>query len=105
MRKIGCTGFVDNEWPSLNRTREFYLRALTGSYELIFDDAKRNNWFNNRVDAVVQFTGNRAWLNSNNSPFPRIFAMHGGAVLDRELLSKLLASLRTADTLLVARVN
>jgi glycosyltransferase involved in cell wall biosynthesis len=102
MKTIGCCGFSNQAWPSLNRTRDFYVKALDSNYKLIFDDTlERDGWFDTKIDAVLNFSGNRGWLNRGNDRFPRVFAMHGGAILDREFLDQYLNTLCTADTLIV----
>ena len=64
------------------------------------DGTDPGDWFGD-VDAVINFSGNRAWLNSSNSVFPRLFAMHGGAILNQDFLAEYLGTLCTADVLLV----
>ncbi|HEY2030488.1 MAG TPA: glycosyltransferase family 4 protein [Myxococcales bacterium] len=97
-RRLGVTGFGTHPWPSVERTRRFYERALSARFELVpvrsAEDAER-------VDALLSFSGNVAWELARHPPCPLIFAMHGGAIVDQPFLATALERLETTDALLV----
>ena len=101
LKSIGLCGFGVQEWPSLNRTRRSYDRAISEHFRIIRGDKKgKKFWLRKDLSAVINFSGNGAWLDGNGAPFPRLFAMHGGAVLNQDFLSRFLGTLVTSDVLL-----
>jgi glycosyltransferase involved in cell wall biosynthesis len=50
---------------------------------------------------VLAFNGGAAWKHLRTAGVPYLFAVHGGAVLDREVLQRNAAHLRRSDTLIV----
>lgn len=97
-RRLGVAGFGTHPWPSVERTRRFYERALSGHFQLVpvqsSEDAEG-------VDALLSFSGNAAWNLVRHPPCPLIFAMHGGAIVDQPFLATALERLETTDALLV----
>jgi glycosyltransferase involved in cell wall biosynthesis len=96
--RLGLIGFRKQKWASLERTRSFYLYALeeqfrTASYRRPIQGTK--------FDAVLSFSGRSAWLISSKRRFPVILSLHGGAVIDQDLLYKYLPRLKTTDALIV----
>lgn len=97
---IGVEGFGPHKWPSLERTRAFYRRALSVEFELEPVDTAAGLQ-NGAFDAVVAFVGTHSWNLDPHPDYPILFAMHGGAILDREFLNDHLHHLRTSDVLIV----
>lgn len=97
---IGVEGFGPHEWPSLERTRSFYRRALSAEFELQPVDSAAG-LLHGAFDAVLAFVGTHSWNVDPHPDYPILFAMHGGAILDREFLNDHLPRLRTSDVLIV----
>jgi glycosyltransferase involved in cell wall biosynthesis len=96
--KLGLIGFGKKKWASLERTRSFYLSTLQQRFETTtyFTSIARAE-----LDAVLSFSGKSAWLLSQDRKFPLILSLHGGAVIDQDLLCKYLPRLKTSDALIV----
>jgi len=97
---IGVEGFGPHKWPSLERTRSFYHRALSSEFELQPIDSS-SALLNGAFDAVLAFVGTHCWNVDRHPDYPILFAMHGGAILDREFLNDHLHKLQTSDVLIL----
>jgi glycosyltransferase involved in cell wall biosynthesis len=97
--RLGLSGFGRHPWPSVERTRQFYLRAFEGwNLELLGDSP--DAWFAHEPDAILSFSGSRMWERTPHPPCPLLFALHGGAIVDHEPLGRLLRALETTDVLI-----
>jgi glycosyltransferase involved in cell wall biosynthesis len=100
--EIGVEGFGPHKWPSVERTRRFYERALAAEFNVrVVDDAGDEDFFAARLDALLSFYGRRCWEFDVHPRCPLLFAMHGGAVVGQEFLRAHLHRLETTDTLIV----
>ena len=99
--RLGLTGCGPHLWPSVERTRSFYLRALGEELALEHAEETLGGWFDPLPDAVLNFAESRCWDLAPHPPCPLLFAMHGGPVLDREFLRARLGRLETTDVLIV----
>jgi glycosyltransferase involved in cell wall biosynthesis len=97
--RVALLGFGPHPWPSVERTRRFYERALSARFTLeVVDDAAP---VPGGVDAVLSFSGRRGWEERPRARVPFIFAMHGGPILEQEALASRLSTLERSDVLLV----
>ncbi|HKY36110.1 MAG TPA: glycosyltransferase family 4 protein [Polyangiaceae bacterium] len=96
--RLGLHGFGEHPWRSVDRTRGFYLDALTPEFELSFAEG---SFAESGVDAVLSFVGGSAWDDLCSAKVPYLFAIHGGATLDHVALRSHAGRLRSADTLIV----
>lgn len=99
--RLGLTGCGPHSWPSVERTRGFYLRALGEELALAHAGEGPDGWFDPLPDAVLNFAESRCWDLAPHPPCPLLFAMHGGPVLDQEFLRARLGRLETTDVLIV----
>lgn len=99
--KVGLDGFGAHKWPSVERTRQFYERALSSEFELELIDGLPDESLVTRFDALLSFYGRRCWEAKRHPDCPVLFAMHGGPVVDQEFLSTHLGRLETTDVLIV----
>lgn len=100
--KLGLDGFGAHKWPSVERTRQFYERALSSEFDLgTIDGVPDEELGPPRFDALLSFYGRRCWEMGAHPDCPVLFAMHGGPVVDREFLRTHLGRLETADVLIV----
>jgi glycosyltransferase involved in cell wall biosynthesis len=97
--RLGLYGFSPHRWPSVERTRQFYLRAFEG-WDLEFLGEDEDAWFQQQPDAILSFAGGRIWRRTPHPPCPLLFALHGGAVVDHEPLRHALRALDTTDVLI-----
>jgi glycosyltransferase involved in cell wall biosynthesis len=97
---IGVEGFDKHPWPSVERTREFYLRALTSEFELRQFDAA-TDLTRAGFDALLAFVGGRMWRLRPHPDVPLLFALHGGPILNHEFLGEHLRGLNGGDVLIV----
>ena len=97
---IGVEGFNTHPWPSVERTRKFYERALSSRFELRPIDPS-TNLIESEFDAMLGFVGNRMWRLPAHPDVPLLFAIHGGTTIGYEFLGKHLEHLSTCDTLIV----
>lgn len=99
--RIGVSGWEPHRWQSVERTRRFYLRALSSEYELCQLDNVPAGEGTDLPDAIVNFTGSRYWQVEHHPACPLIFGMHGGAIINQSFLRAYLPRLETGDVLLV----
>jgi len=101
---IGIEGFKPHQWPSVERTRKFYERALGSQFELrqINDST---DLAEPQCDALLGFVGNRMWRLPAHPDIPFLFAIHGGAIVGYEFLGQHLQNLSTCDTLIVNSIS
>ncbi len=94
---IELHGAGPHPWPSVERTRRFYLRALEESFELrhASDPATK------APDASLHFSGGASWRVDAHPDWPLVLAMHGGPILDHDMLQNSIGKLETSDVLLV----
>jgi glycosyltransferase involved in cell wall biosynthesis len=97
--RVALLGFGPHPWPSVERTRRFYERALSARFtpEVVEEGAPVPEG----VDAVLSFSGGRGWEERPRVPVPFIFAMHGGPILEQGPLAARLGTLERSDVLLV----
>jgi glycosyltransferase involved in cell wall biosynthesis len=98
--RLGLSGCEPHPWPSVERTRDFYLRALG---ELALEQpGEACGWFDPLPDAVLNFSASGGWERlSPHPPCPLLFALHGGPVLDHEFLRAQAGRLEATDVLIV----
>ncbi len=103
-------GFGEHFWPSLNRTRQFYLDALGPAFELLHldsattpDPAAGGSEAGSTLalSGLLNFSGDFAWQLDPHPEQPLIFSMHGGPILSQEFLYRHLGRLESTDVLLV----
>ena len=102
LKKIGflCVGLKG--WISLDRTKEFYLKSLKKSYEIILIHTKKDFFQElHHFDLIINFFGNLAWEYKHEIKIPVIFCLHGGAVLDYSFLIKNAKKINTSDSFIV----
>jgi glycosyltransferase involved in cell wall biosynthesis len=99
--KIGLDGFGAHKWPSVERTRQFYERALSREFALGLVDGLPDASLDAEFDALLSFYGRRCWEMERHPDCPMLFAMHGGPVVDQEFLRTHLGRLETTDVLIV----
>ncbi|WP_257448148.1 glycosyltransferase family 4 protein [Archangium lipolyticum] len=97
--RLALFGFGKHSWPSVERTRLFYERALSTRFTLLPIEGEAP--LPPDVDAVLSFSSKRCWELRPHPPVPLLFAMHGGPILDQESLASHLRHLETTDTLIV----
>jgi glycosyltransferase involved in cell wall biosynthesis len=98
---VGVDGFTTHPWPSVERTRKFYERALSSEFDLRQLDHLGDEDFASHTDAVLSFHSLRCWQLPKHPEAPLIFALHGGAILHQEFLRAHLGRLETSDVLVV----
>jgi glycosyltransferase involved in cell wall biosynthesis len=91
-------GFEPHEWPSVERTRKFYAKALQSAFEL---RPSHNLAAHPIPAAALNFSSDVGWRFAEHPPYPLVFAMHGGPVLDQLFLQQHLGALRPSDILVV----
>lgn len=103
MPRIGLAKFDEHFWQSIERTRQFYHRALSSRYELIFSANSANKLcqFEVQPDAILNFIRGDCWRLEAHPACPLIFGLHGGVVLNQAFLYKYLRRLETSDVLIV----
>jgi glycosyltransferase involved in cell wall biosynthesis len=94
-------GFTPHPWPSVERTRNFYRRALESEFDLRALDAEPDESFPARADAVLSFHSGRCWELAEHPDAPMLFALHGAAILQQEFLRAHAGILKTSDVLIV----
>lgn len=97
---IGVEGFTKYSWPSVERTREFYQRALASRFELRPIDAS-TTFPQTDFDAVLAFVGDRMWKLQSHPDVPLLFAVHGETIISHEFLGEHLRNLNSCDVLIV----
>ncbi|XXF78904.1 glycosyltransferase family 4 protein [Myxococcaceae bacterium GXIMD 01537] len=97
--RIALFGFGKHPWPSVERTRHFYERALGARFTL--EPLEDGAPLPEGIDAVLSFNSRRCWEERQRMPVPCIFAMHGGPILDQGFLASHLHRLESTDVLLV----
>lgn len=97
--RLGVAGAEEHFWPSVDRTRRFYLDALQRRFEVV--PLEGDSGAPADLDALLNFAGPLAWHLPEHPPYPLLFGMHGGAVLEPGLLRDRLGALETTDVLLV----
>lgn len=98
---IAVLGFQQHKWPSVERTRLFYERALSSEFKLRIIPEGREALISPVPDLVLNFTGRAGWEMNPRLDCPLAFALHGGPVLDYNFLAKRLAGYRDTDLFLV----
>ena len=83
------------QWPSLNRTRSAYLRALELEHVVEHVESVSGKM---AYDVLINFSGDLGWelLGSADRP-PIAFALHGGAVLNLPFIVSRLPDFRPGD--------
>lgn len=99
--KLGVDGFLEHPWPSVERTRRFYERALISEFDVEVLDAREGQDFYTGCDAILSFYSQRCWELQQHPPVPLLFALHGGAVLHQDFMRPHLGRLETSDVLIV----
>jgi glycosyltransferase involved in cell wall biosynthesis len=99
--RIGLTGFSEHFWPSINRTRRFYWKALTSFFDVLPIEEADDLSVSPQLDAILNFTGSRCWMLDKHPAYPLLFGMHGGPILDYAFLRNHLEKLETSDVLIV----
>ncbi len=98
--RIGVFGAGEQRWPSLERTRQFYFRALS-EHELVPLAEWPSPAAQFELDAVLNFSGRTGWEPPRHPPCPLVYALHGGPVLDHQFLRGQLGRLSRGDVLIV----
>jgi glycosyltransferase involved in cell wall biosynthesis len=96
-KRIGIVGGNHHSWVSVDRTRQYYIRALEKSYEIVFLDKDLRV---DDIDLLINFSGETGWTQTA-ADYPRLMCIHGGAILDQTFLKKYLPNLTTKDGLIV----
>lgn len=99
--KIGLLEFNESIWPSLERTRAFYLDTITKRFDTCAVTTSNNGEINVMPDAIVNFMGNAGWELTTHPDCPLIFGIHGGTILNQAFLRTHLGKLRPSDMLIV----
>lgn len=98
---IAMLGFEQHKWPSVERTRLFYQRALSGVFQVrVCADARDLNG-GAPPDTVLNFAGRAGWELDPRPDCPLVFALHGGPVLDYEFLARKLPQYLGTDLFVV----
>lgn len=98
-KRIGIIGGQSHPWISVDRTRRFYLEALQEDYDFIHIDSDIQN-SKIEIDLLINFYGVEGWINSS-CQCPKLFCIHGGAILNEEFLIENLAKITDQDALVV----
>ncbi len=98
---VGVSGFDAHPWPSVERTRRFYERALSARFRLRRADDLSDESLADGSDALLSFHSNQYWELKQHPACPILFALHGAAVLQQEFLRAHLVGLETSDVLIV----
>ena len=99
--KIGLLEFNESIWPSLERTKAFYLDTITKRFDTCTPAINNNGEIDTSTDAIVNFMGNAGWELQTHPDCPLIFGIHGGTILNQTFLRKHLEKLRSSDMLIV----
>lgn len=99
--RVGLVGSPPPAWQSLQRTYRFFSRALESEFDVDYIMKPSGAWLAGGFDAVVSFSGPACWQFESHPDCPILFALHGGAVLNRDFLYSNLQRLETTDTLIV----
>ncbi|MBV8201509.1 MAG: glycosyltransferase family 4 protein [Acidobacteria bacterium] len=97
--KVDLWGFGPHPWASVDRTRRFFLHALTSAFEVRFRDGAPVD--SSPADAFINFSGPVGWQLDPHPRLPVLLALHGGAVIDQEFLAAHVERLEAADVLIV----
>jgi glycosyltransferase involved in cell wall biosynthesis len=103
MRRIGLVKFDEHFWQSVERTRQFYHRALSSRYELLPSVESGNGLceFKTQPDAILNYIRGDCWRLETHPDCPLIFGLHGGTVLNQAFIYKYLRRLETTDVFIV----
>jgi glycosyltransferase involved in cell wall biosynthesis len=101
MLRIGIAGIRKHPWQSVDRTRRFYLRTLSTDFRVINLDDESAYHSGISLDGALNFSGNKLWGVTPHPPYPLLFAIHGGAILNQEFLWNHLVHLQSTDVLIV----
>ncbi|WP_440134567.1 glycosyltransferase family 4 protein [Chitinophaga sancti] len=99
--KIGLLEFNESMWPSLERTKAFYLDTITKRFDTCTVTISNNGEISDTPDAIVNFMGNAGWELNTHPDCPLIFGIHGGTILNQRFLRTHLEKLRPSDMLIV----
>lgn len=99
--RLGLSGFEPHPWQSVDRTRQFYLRALSTTFDLDQFHGFGATGSVAEPDAILNFAGGRCWEFDRHPDCPLVFALHGGTILNQDFLYSHLAHLETTDVLIV----
>lgn len=92
---IELYGGTEHPWPSVERTRRFYLHALR---EHALSDARPGQ--PGKADAYLQFAGGECFSFRPHPDASLVIAMHGGPIVSHEGIREGLSNLETSDVLL-----
>ena len=98
---VGVDGFGEHPWPSVERTRKLYQRALLSQFNVQQLDHLPDEEFYRGHDALLSFYSQRCWQLPEHPDCPLLFALHGAAVLQQDFLRAHLGGLQTSDVLIV----
>jgi len=99
--KIAVCGFAPHKWVSVERTRQFYERTLSKSFDWTSNLNWKSNFSNHNLDAIINFTGRIGWNLNPRPNCPLIFALHGGPVIDYSFLAERLPRFQKNDLFIV----
>ena len=98
-----CVGFFGQThmWPSVERCRQFFLRALGVAFDVTLLPDVSLDRLSIWPDAILNFGSWNGWSANPESRCAIAFMLLGGPVLDREFLASHIGNLREHDCLLV----
>jgi glycosyltransferase involved in cell wall biosynthesis len=99
--RVGFCGSKPHSWPSVERSRQFFLNALNSRFEVELVEDMNFSGLRDEPKVTVNFATARGWNFQEHPPGNLIFVLLGGPVLDRDFLSRELRKLRTSDCLVV----
>lgn len=102
MRRIGLIRFDRQPWPSVERNRQFYLKALSARYELLYParTAAGLGGFDPPPDAILDFISGESLLQEQQHPdCPLIFGLHGTGIIHNVQLYRYLGRLESSDVI------
>ena len=98
---IAVLGFQQHKWPSVERTRLFYERALSAEFQLRIVADGNELVSVPEPDLILNFGGSVGWELDPRPDCPLAFALHGGTVIDYEFLAERVPRYRDTDIFLV----
>lgn len=101
MEKIGLSGFSSQRWLSVDRTMDFYIKALSKYFHLDNINNDDDSWKHKEYSSVINLNSPKCWQATEHPEFPMAFIMNGGFILDSDFLMSHLTNLLITDLLIV----
>lgn len=99
-KNIGVIGGIKHPWISVDRTRHYFISALSKYYTITYLEDSCDQKFDN-LDLILNFYGKTGWERPESIPCPVLLCVHGATVIGQEFLLQNLPNLTNKDGLIV----